>query len=223
MWTGTIRFLATVVLAVCTLSSALAAEITLVGIILPGSIKYPEWTKEESQDNLVATISKVLGFHIDKESHAFYGLPDGATHVKSAGVDLSKSKERTLDAFSKMAASAKTRFVVFIQVVKIGQKNQKEGAILNNLGKPESDTDVEVIAELFDAEQKFLLRIPSDGSLKATFKGPYFGTTKKDEISGDPQTKAIVIRNENRKRMEAVGQAVWLAIRDRLLIQLKSS
>lgn len=219
MWIGITKAFVAILFVGCAAWIA-ASEITLAAIGVPQSVKYPEWTKEESHGNLAATVSKILVAQIDKADHAAYGI-ETATWLQGLGIDLSKPNERGKATFERMALEAKTRFVAYFDIRRITQKNRSEGAILSNLGKPQSETKVEVQVYLFDVEQKLLLCLGSNNGLEGVYEGPYFGTTKKDEISGDPQAKAAIIRNENRKRMEAVGHAVWIAVRERLLIQIK--
>ena len=53
----------------------------------------------------------------------------------------------------------------------------------------------------------------SETKLDGSAKGSFFGTTNVNEMSGSPSDKAVFIRLENRKRMDAVAKAVWAAIK----------
>lgn len=216
MWIGTINLRCWVIalLFAGVAAAATAADVALVFVDTPSKTRYATWTVEESRSNLAAAISALFGTQMRKLDRTFAGIEQSAELLKIRKIDLSKPKDRTLSTYAVLADELQCRILMVVQVRKIEQRNAKPGEILGNLARPQSATKVEVYAEIFNAETKALATSGTHRPLEATYAGQYFGTTNRDEIHGDPDTRAIVIRNENRKRMEAAAHAVWAAVRD---------
>lgn len=224
MSTGTIRhiFLAIVLLTLLSVApSALAADVGIAGIEVAPKVRYATWTESETRANIAAAIGKEVGAKLDAASHVVTSLQTFEDMLAASKVDFSKPKERTAVRYSELAASSSCRFLIYIQVRRIDQKNLKPGEILAAPGRAASETKVEVAVELFDAKENLLRKFGDKLILKGLDNGPYFGTVERDEISTDPSTRAIVIRNEHRKRMEAIARATWTAAGQLLLDLLK--
>ncbi len=213
VWIRHIRLL-TGVLLIFLSQWALASELLMVGISVPNKLKFATWNASESAENLVQTLDGFLLRGFDKESHSYYSTVYGSERFANQGLSYFKPKERTQAVWEKLGELAGTKHLLFLTLMEVSQKNASSGSILNNLGKPASETKVAFSIEWFDVEQK---RATLFSSLKSSFNGPYFGTTNPDELSGDPSAKAIMIRTENRKKMECISMAIWNGIKDRFL------
>ncbi len=201
-----------VLLVVCHI--ALASELIMVGISVPNKLKFATWTAPESTENLVQTLDGFLLRGFDKEEHSYYSTVHANERFANQEVSYFKPKERTQAMWEKLGQLAGTKHLLFMTLIDVSQKNASSSSILNNLGKPASETKVTFALEWFDVAQK---RISIFSNLKSSFNGPYFGTANPDELSGDPSAKAIMIRTENRKKMECIAMAIWNGIKDRFL------
>lgn len=222
MLTGTIRIRSAWVCCLLSLTALAASEeVGIVGIEVQPRLKYATWTEAETRANIAATIEKHLGAKLDAASHVVTPLKAFEEILLTAKVDFSKPRERTVARFGELAASGSCRYLVYVQIRKIEQKNLRTGEILAAPGKAASETRVEAAFELFDAKENAVRKFGDKLVLRGLDNGPYFGTVERDEISTDPATRAIVIRNEHRKRMEAIARATWIAAGSLLLDLLK--
>lgn len=201
--------------------NASGAEVGIAGIEVAPKLRYATWTESETRSNIATAIGKELFSKLDASSHVVSSLETFQEILSAAKVDFAKPKERTVARYGELAAHASCRFLLYMQVRKIEQKNLKPGEILAAPGRAASETKVEVAFELFDAKENLIKKFGDKLTLRGVDNGPYFGTVERDEISTDPATRAIVIRNEHRKRMEAIARATWNAAGQLLLDLLK--
>lgn len=191
--------------------AAMAADIGIVGIEVVPKLRYATWTEQETRENIAAAVAKELAAKLDAALHVVTQPEVFEEMLEALKVDFLKPKERTVARYGELAASASCRFLLYVQVRKIDQKNLKPSEILAAPGKSASETKVEVAIEVYDSQENTLKRFGDKLVLRGLDNGPYFGTVERDEISTDPATRAIVIRNEHRKRMEAIARATWSA------------
>jgi hypothetical protein len=82
--------------------------------------------------------------------------------------------------------------------------------VLSNLSGPASITKAKVKVWLLDVP---LGKMVVDGkAFDGESKGPRFGTTKRGELSGNPQDVAAAIMQENKRRAEWMGRAAMAAV-----------
>lgn len=144
---------------------------------------------------------------------ADYEVPseeDTTAALKKLDLDFSKPKDRGLRAMSKVGAEFGAGFVILAWITDVKQENLSVGSILNNLGGPASSTKTTVRVWLLDVPAG---RMDVDGkAFEAEAKGPRLGTTKRDELSGNPQDVAYSIMQENKRRAEWTGRAAFLTL-----------
>lgn len=98
-----------------------------------------------------------------------------------------------------------------VRLDKWKQKNYSPEEILNNPNKKQSETTVEVKLWRFDPAFASLFPPGKQDLVGTAFEG-YFGTTNRSEMSGSPDAKTLEIQNVDKKRMQAIADAVWDAI-----------
>jgi hypothetical protein len=209
-----VRTIASFLILVCLSTYVSASELTMVGITVPNKLKFASWTALESTENLIQTIDNFLVRGFEKEGHSYYTSTQGRELFANQEISYFKPKERTPATWEKLGQNSGAKHLLFLTLSEVSQKNASSSSILNNLGKPASETKITFSIEWFDVERKQISILPN---LKSTFMGPYFGTTNPDELSGDPSAKAIMIKTENKKKMECISMAIWNGLKDRFL------
>lgn len=133
-------------------------------------------------------------------------------NLNGLGVDFEKSKQRTADNFAKLGARHEAGFVVLLVIEGFSQRNARTGEMLNNLGGPQSETKAKVRTWLYDAPGSKML---IDGkTFEGAAKGPFFGTTKRDELSGPPDAVGKMLELENKRRGLWIGRAACVAVNE---------
>jgi hypothetical protein len=128
-------------------------------------------------------------------------------------LDFSKREQRTMEKLQAFGKSAEADFAILILVEGTEQRNPRPIAAAANPNLNKSDNIVKVRFWLQDIRQNLLLIDGAKKTFEANAKGPYFGTVNARDLYGDPQSKAIVIQNEYRKRAEWLGRALILAMK----------
>lgn len=130
------------------------------------------------------------------------------------GVDFEKPKQRTPENFAKLGSRHEAGFVAVVIIESFSQKNARPGEMLSNLAGPQSETRAKVKVWLFDVPGNKVL---IDGkSFEGTAKGPFFGTTKSDELSGPPDAVGKMLELENKRRGLWIGRAACAAVNEGL-------
>jgi hypothetical protein len=157
----------------------------VVIVQIPNIPKLPETTREEAQELLHGAIRETLGRRFEAAGYALSLRFDGGKTPPT------NDGEATV-----------------IRIEKIDQRNRSNSEILDNPGGPKSLTKV--------TGKMWLVR---DGKangptkIEGTAGGGYFGTTDRYELGGGPAEKTRSIRLTNQKRLEAIAEATWQAIR----------
>jgi hypothetical protein len=141
-------------------------------------------------------------------------LSDAAAEAIRAGkVDMAKADRRNAETLHKLGRELGAGLVVFIWIEGSKQENAEIGAILGSAGKAGSESRVTARVWLADVPSSKLVLDGAKLRLEGVSKGPFFGTTRRREMSGNPQDVAYVIMEENRKRAEWLAKAAIEAVR----------
>jgi hypothetical protein len=144
---------------------------------------------------------------------ARYDVPDAEeteAAAKRLALDFTKGKDRSKNSLRKLGDEMKAGFVVLAWITDVGQENFEASAVLSNLSGPASLTKAKVKIWLLDVPAG---RMTLDGkAFDGEAKGPRFGTTKRGELSGNPQDVAAAIMQENKRRAEWMGRAAMAAV-----------
>ncbi len=125
-------------------------------------------------------------------------------------LDFSKDRQRSKENLAKLGKELGAAFVVLACVTACEQRNAEGSAILGNLKGPQSRSKAEVRVWLLDAASD---RLILDGkAFTAEVGGPFFGTTRRSELSGNPQDVQYMIMHENKRRAEYIGKAAAAAL-----------
>lgn len=132
-------------------------------------------------------------------------------------LEFDPDKSATRDAAHLLALGRKLNCeVVLLPVIEgVAQKNQGTTAILGGTAKPASETRVKVRLWAADVREG-TLRVAGREAIEGIANGPFFGTTRRDEMSGNPADQDVIIRLENRKRAEWIARAAVEAMRKAL-------
>lgn len=155
------------------------------------------------------------------EEAGYYVVPDSDVEaaVKKLELDFSKDKHRNKESFGKLGTDLGCGFVIFVWITRVHQENVELSAAISNIGKPMSESRTDARIWLWDVTNK-KLELDGKGPFQGTAKGPYFGTTKRSEMSGNPKDVSFMILQENKRRAEWMGKAAAVAVHAALGAQL---
>lgn len=161
------------------------------------------WTRGEIQRHTFEALGKRLaGF-----GHLWAPHAAVAKALETADFDPEDPKQRTSEFLANLGKSLGTDVLIAAVVERIDQKNLGTGDILSNIGKHASETRVKVRIWAVDVEHG-TLRSAGAESVEGVANGPYFGTTRRDDLIGSPADKGVMIRVVNQKRTEWIGRAI---------------
>ncbi|MCO5296371.1 MAG: hypothetical protein M9921_05890 [Fimbriimonadaceae bacterium] len=175
----------------------------------------PAWVRAEIGRQLL----QVLGKSFAGKGHQ-WASPNAVAQALEA-LEFDPDEPRTRDVAHLGALGRKLDCdVVLLPVLEsISQKNLGTTAILGSSAKPPSETRVRVRLWAMDLKEG-TMRVAGREAVEGVAKGPFFGTTRRDEMSGNPADKDVIIRLENRKRAEWIARAATEAIRKSLAFWL---
>jgi hypothetical protein len=196
----------------CAAPSAQKVKVALAPFANSSDIRFPNVHKEAVREVTVRLCREYLERAL---GDAGYDVADSERTLSASTalkLDFEKDKDRNLASILRLGAEMGAGLVVLVQVISVSQQNSETSAILSNLAGPKSVSKAKVRVWLADVGQKKLL---IDGA-KTTFEGealgPFFGTTKRSEMSGNPQDVAYMIMEENRRRATMLGRAASEAV-----------
>ncbi len=136
--------------------------------------------------------------------------------LEEAKVDFEKAGERKRERLLTFGQAARANYAILILVEGTDQKNGEMRAIAANAGGLHSTNKVRVRIWLHNVTDDLLKIDGAKNLVEGEAKGPYFGTVNPRDMSGDPESKGIVIRNEYRQRGKALGKALVQAVKSTL-------
>lgn len=185
-------------------------------------MKFPTWTDQESAAYINEAIDAAVKKGLENEKLTYGSFFKFSTQMLNGEHDLSKPKSRTLEKMKELAKQHPARYLVVLQLDKVFQKNASESQQLANLAKPASETRVNVTGLIYHVQLEGMQAVTDRQPMIGNFKGPYFGTTNRDEIVGPPDVEIMTIRAENKKRVNAIANAVWDALKEPILTAMKA-
>lgn len=183
--------------------------IALAPIVNTCDPKFPHADKEFVRAEMDGWIEKLLSKSAESSGYRLVGREKTGPAAKDLGIDFANGRHRNLAQLTSLGTQVEVQFVILILVGKDSQKNAEVSSILSNPGRPLSESKVEVrtwVASVPDA--KWL----ADGSKRAITglaQGPYFGTTRSGEITGNPDDIAQMTLLESKRRAEWLGRAAF--------------
>lgn len=175
----------------------------------------PAWVRAEIGRQLL----QVLGKSYASKGHQWASPAAIAKAMETLEFDPDAKESRTAGALLALGRSLGCDVVLLPSLESIAQKNLGTTAILGGAAKPPSETRVRLRLWAADVREG-TLRIAGRDAVEGVAKGPFFGTTRRDEMSGNPADKDVIIRLENRKRAEWIARAATDAIRSSLAFWL---
>ncbi len=133
-------------------------------------------------------------------------------NLKGLSIDFGQSRQRTRANLTALGQRHEAGYVALVVIEGFSQRNASPGTILNDLGKRQSETKSRVKVWLLDASSGKLL-LDSKG-YEGVAEGPFFGTTKRDELSGQPDAIGKMLEIENKRRALWIGRAACLAVNE---------
>jgi hypothetical protein len=137
---------------------------------------------------------------------------DAKKALEKLEIDFSKGGDRNLGKLVSAGAELGCGFAVLVWIHDCSQENAEQEALLSNLGARQSQSKAKVRVWIADVPGKKLILDGSKVSTEGLAKGPFFGTTRKGELSGNPQDVEFVIMEENRRRATWLGKAACVAV-----------
>lgn len=206
---------ALLLLLAATLASAQQSKVLLVPFEIQSVPKYTEATAEEAREQVYEAAWKVLGEAYASKGHVWASPKSVAQAMQRLPFDAGRSKDRELDSLLALGHTMGCDVVIVVVVEKLEQKNRGTRDILSNAGKPASESKARVRVWAADVREGTLRSVGKD-VLEGASTGQFIGTTKRDEMSGNPEDKTVFIRLENRKRSEGYGRAIADAVKKAL-------
>lgn len=184
-------------------------SIALAPIVNTCDPRFPHADKEFVRAEIDGWIEKLLTRSAESSGYRLIGREKTGSAVKDLGIDFSNGRQRALAQLTGLGKQVEAQFVILILVGKDSQKNAEVSSILSNPGRPQSESKVEVrtwVASVSDAK---LLADGSKRAITGIAQGPYFGTTRSGEITGNPDDIAQMILLESKRRAEWLGRAAF--------------
>ncbi len=164
--------------------------------------RFAEMSAAEAVDGLTGAIRERLASSLGK-------IEIEIDIVDPKGIRGHEGDSAAWQAFSH--GSSADRFVL-IRLDKWKQKNRSSEEILLSPNRAASKTAVEVRMWTYDPKTTTLI-VPGRQVLTGMAGAGFFGTTNRGDMQGSPDARALEIRNNGRKRMQAIAAAVWDALK----------
>lgn len=190
-----------------------AATVAVLPADIRIGVQYASWTKEESKQNLSETIQKAVSLQLHRAGSQMVDPGDVEDALKKLSSQV--VAEHKPSDFEALDAELKADYLVLIELDRVGQSNRSAAEIASDISKSAGQTKVEVRAFVY-SKSAHMLVAAGDSVLKGWAKGQFFGTTDPYELSGSPEDKAIFIRLENKRRMDAIAKAIWAGAKSTL-------
>lgn len=212
------KFFSLLCVALTLLPSAQAQDdrirVAVAGIQSTFEPRFPNADKEGVRAEAARVVREKLHQAIREVRYEGFAEDDVKSAILKLQLDLSKAKDRGQRGLKKLGDELGANFIVLATISDVSQQNYEASAVLANLSGAASNTKVKVRVWVLDVPGNKLLL---DGKvLDGVAKGPRFGTTKRDELSGNPADVAANIAHENRRRAEWIGRAAWEAMKPEL-------
>ncbi len=175
------------------------------------------WIRSEIQRQTLEALGKRFAGH----GHLWAPMAPIAKALEAADFDAEDPKQRTAEHLTTLGKALGADAFIVVVVERIDQKNLGSRDILSNAGKPASESHAKMRVWAVDVASG-TLRAVGEEPVEGLAKGPYFGTTRRDELVGAPADKGVMIRVVNQKRTEWIGRAIadgvyktlspWLAV-----------
>lgn len=204
--------LAAVCLLACVPAFGQGRKVLLVPVEIASVPKFTEMQPDDVRKQIYEATWKELGKAYAAKGHVWASPESVSEALTRTHFDASAPKDRELDALLALSHTMGCDAVIVVVVERLEQKNRGTGDILSNAGKPASESKVKVRVWAADAREGTLRAVGKD-VLEGTSQGQFIGTTKRDEMSGNPVDKTSFIRLENRKRADGYGRAIADAVK----------
>lgn len=184
-------------------------QICIAWIEAPKDYRLATYGPAESRDILAEGVEEIILLGLKKERIE----AEGYRFIRNAAliqhIEFRSLKSRTIPVWKQVAEQTNAPILIAIDIIKLSQRNHAPSHSINKPNSAASETKVEFVVSLFDKKSESLVKFGENDHLRSEFGGPYFGTTDKYELHGDPTAVAAMIRQENVKRVNAIGNAVW--------------
>ena len=187
-------------------------KLLLVPVELNSVPKVAELEPDGVRQQIYEATWKALGQAYAAKGHVWASTESVAKALSKTAFDPGNPKDRELDALLALGGSMGCDGVIVVVVEGFEQKNRGSRDILSNAGKPASETKVKVRVWAADVREGTLRAVGKD-VLQGQAQGSFLGTTRRDEMSGNPDDKTLMIRLEGRRRTDAYGRAVADAVK----------
>ncbi|MBI5707455.1 MAG: hypothetical protein HZC36_10765 [Armatimonadetes bacterium] len=185
-------------------------RVAVAGIQSTFEPRFPNADKESVRAEAARVVREKLHQAIREVRYEGFAEDDVRAAIQKLQLDLTKAKDRGQRGLKKLGDELGANFVILATISDASQQNYEASAVLANLSGAASNTKVKVRLWLLDVPGNKLL---IDGKVfGGEAKGPRFGTTKREELSGNPADVAASIAQENKRRAEWIGRAAWEAI-----------
>jgi hypothetical protein len=176
-----------------------------VFIDVPPKPHFVDMTDNEAREALITAVGDRLSFDFNKHNLDCISSPS----TRLSGHEDDKS------AWQAIADQSGADHIALIHIEKWTQKNRSAEEITSSPNRGASETKVEIRMWTYDPKTGEISP-PGRDKMTGVANSVYFGTTDKSDMQGGPDARALEVKNVNKKRMRAIGDAVFDAIKDRL-------
>jgi hypothetical protein len=195
-------------------ASAQPIRVAVAPIVIADPCKFAGPDRESTQQIVSMAALEYLDAALYATSYLGVNMEKSGQALQDLKIDFSKSSDRKADKLQSFGNAVGADYAVLIVVEKTEQKNPSTGAAASGLAK--SSNKVRIRLWLHNVAENQLRLDGSKRTYEGEAKGPWFGTVRTDELTGDPTGVGIMIRNEYRKRAEWLGKALVEALRNSL-------
>jgi hypothetical protein len=199
------------ILAIPSASAQDALRVLIHPVEVLADIRLAEWSRGLARERLAGQIEIQIAQRLAREGHHPVPVDEVRRVLPQLQLKLENERERTPAHFERLGGELAADRVIYLQVLKVNQRDKSSSAILAAPARGGSDTEVEVRVWVYDRTSK-ILSLNGREPMRATLESPVFGTTRRSDMSGNPQDIGLIIDRTNSRRIEWMGRSVLQAV-----------